>query len=114
MNLFQNLKQVQGHIVFKDVWFTYDDIEEGKPPNWVLKEVSFEVKPGEITALVGATGAGKTTIINLLLRFYEVTRGQILLDGVDIRQFRLADLRRHIGLVRDIINRCVSEELPSP
>ena len=93
------LPRVQGHIVFKDVWFTYEDIEEGKPPNWVLKGVSFEVKPGEITALVGATGAGKTTIINLLLRFYEVTRGQILLDGVDIRQLRLADLRRHIGLV---------------
>src|SRR5690606_7594248 len=67
--------------------------------NWVLKDVSFVAEPGQTLALVGATGSGKTTIISLLLRFYEVQRGQILIDGVDIRDLRLDELRGHIGLV---------------
>jgi ATP-binding cassette subfamily B protein len=65
----------------------------------VLKDVSFTVEPGETVALVGATGAGKSTVMNLLLRFYEIQRGDILVDGVNIRDLRLRDLRRHIGLV---------------
>ena len=72
--------------------------EEGEP-NWVLRDVSFTVEPGQMTALVGATGSGKTTIINLLLRFYEIQRGRILVNGHDIRDLRLADLRAQIGLV---------------
>ncbi|GIV61405.1 MAG: ABC transporter ATP-binding protein [Rhodothermaceae bacterium] len=94
------LDRVRGHIAFRNVWFAYDPPpEDGGEPNWILRDVSFEAEPGQTVAIVGATGAGKTTIINLLLRFYEVQRGQILVDGVDIRRLRLADLRRHIGLV---------------
>ncbi len=93
------VRHVKGDIVFDHVWFTYNDNREDQEPDWVLRDISFHAEPGKLIALVGATGAGKTTIINLLLRFYEVTRGRILLDGVDIRQYRLADLRRHIGLV---------------
>lgn len=103
------LAAVRGHIVFRNVWFTYDALtpdevaaEEtaaGAPINWILRDVSFEVLPGQSVAIVGATGAGKTTLINLLMRFYDVQRGDILLDGVDIRELRLHELRRHIGLV---------------
>jgi ATP-binding cassette subfamily B protein len=92
------LDEVEGRIEFKNVWFAYEDDNEGEP-DWVLKDVSFAVEPGETVALVGATGAGKSTVMNLLLRFYEIQRGQILVDGHDIRDFRLRDLRRHIGLV---------------
>lgn len=94
------VSQFDGHIEFKNVWFTYDkESEDEAQKNWILSDVSFEVKPGQTAAIVGATGAGKTTIINLLLRFYEIDKGQILVDGIDIREMRLADLRRHIGLV---------------
>ncbi len=82
-----------GHIVFDHVWFAY----QGE--DWVLRDVSFEVKPGQRLGLVGATGSGKTTIINLLLRFYDVQRGRILIDGIDIRQLDLATLRGLFGLV---------------
>ena len=92
------LDEVEGKIEFKNVWFAYEENNEGEP-DWVLKDVSFTVQPGETVALVGATGAGKSTVMNLLLRFYEIQRGQILVDGHDIRDFRLKDLRRHIGLV---------------
>jgi ATP-binding cassette subfamily B multidrug efflux pump len=82
-----------GHIVFDGVWFAYND------DDYVLKDVSFEVRPGQRIGIVGATGAGKSTIINLLLRFYEVSRGRILVDGRDIRELPLLELRRLFSLV---------------
>jgi ATP-binding cassette subfamily B multidrug efflux pump len=83
----------QGHVTFDHVWFAYagDD--------FVLRDVSFEARPGQRIGIVGATGAGKTTIINLLLRYYDVTRGRILVDGVDIREMDLAALRGLFSLV---------------
>jgi ATP-binding cassette subfamily B protein len=92
----------RGHIVFENVSFAYNTGqagEAGKDPDWVLKDVSFEVSPGERVAIVGATGSGKTTLINLLLRFYDVGRGRVTVDGVDIRSLALADLRSLFGLV---------------
>ncbi|PYR13123.1 MAG: antibiotic ABC transporter ATP-binding protein [Acidobacteria bacterium] len=82
-----------GHIVFDHVWFAYTDEE------YVLQDVSFEVRPGQRVGIVGATGSGKTTLINLLLRFYDVRRGRILVDGVDIRELDLAELRGLFSLV---------------
>ena len=93
------IERVRGRIEFRNVWFTYDDVVDGVEPNWILKDVSFVAEPGQKIAIVGATGAGKTTIINLLLRFYEIQKGQILIDGIDVKQLRLSDLRRNIGLV---------------
>mgnify|MGYP003790707371 CR=1 FL=1 len=89
---------VRGKIEFRNVWFAYgkDDLGEW---DWVLKGVSLTAEPGERLAIVGHTGAGKTTIINLLMRFYEPQTGEILLDGVPIDRLRLDDLREHIGLV---------------
>ncbi|HBT48642.1 MAG: ABC-type multidrug/protein/lipid transport system, ATPase component [Caldanaerobacter subterraneus] len=87
------LEEVKGKIEFKNVWFSYNGKE------WVLKDVSFEVNPGETVAFVGATGAGKTSIINLLCRFYDIQKGEILIDGIDIRKVRQQDLRKHIGIV---------------
>jgi ATP-binding cassette subfamily B protein len=92
------LERVDGAIEFKNVWFAYEDGEDGEP-NWVLKDISFKAEPGQTVALVGATGAGKSTIMNTLLRFYEIQRGEILVDGVDIRKLRLRDLRRHLGMI---------------
>ena len=92
--------RLSGRIEFRNVWFTYDRVRhDDREPNWILKDVSFTVEPGQKVAIVGATGAGKTTIINTLLRFYDIERGEILVDGVDIREMRLPDLRRHVGLV---------------
>ena len=82
-----------GHIVFDHVSFSYDG------QNDVLRDVSFEVRPGERVGIVGATGAGKSTLINLLLRFYDVTRGRILIDGLDVRELDLRELRRLFSLV---------------
>ena len=87
-----------GHIVFDQVWFAYGD-QEAAEPDWVLRDVSFEVKPGQRVGIVGATGSGKTTLINLLLRFYDVRRGRITIDGVDIRDLDPADLRGLFSLV---------------
>lgn len=84
---------LKGEVKFDHVWFAYDGEE------YVLKNVSFEVKEGEMIALVGATGAGKSSIINLLNRFYEINKGTITVDGVDIRQYELGHLRRNIGVV---------------
>lgn len=83
----------KGKIEFKNVWFAYNEAE------WVLKDVSFKIEAGETIAFVGSTGAGKTTIINLVSRFYEVQKGQILLDDVDIREYKLSNLRRKVGVV---------------
>jgi len=82
-----------GHIRFEDVWFAYN------AEDWVLKGISFEVKPGQRVGIVGATGSGKTTLINLLLRFYDVQRGRITIDGFDIRELDLVDVRGLFSLV---------------
>jgi ATP-binding cassette subfamily B protein len=89
---------VRGEIEFDHVWFAYGARDDGEP-DWVLQDVSFKVAPGEKMAIVGHTGAGKTTIINLLMRFYEASRGRILLDGVPIHRLRVTDLRARVGLV---------------
>ena len=87
-----------GHIVFDQVWFAYNTPEHAEP-EWVLRDLSFEVRPGERVGIVGATGSGKTTIINLLLRFYDVQRGRITIDGVDIRKLDLEKARALFSLV---------------
>jgi ATP-binding cassette subfamily B protein len=108
------LARVRGDVEFADVWFAYP----GAPPGsggagesrdgqsgptasdeWVIKGVSFHIRPGESVAFVGHTGAGKTSIINLITRFYDPQRGQVRVDGVDVRQYAQRDLRRHVGLV---------------
>ena len=105
-----------GRIEFDHVWFAYDgrkatmpSVSDGAPspgmegataePNWVLRDVSFAIEPGQTIAVVGHTGAGKTTLISLLLRFYDVQRGAIRIDGIDLRQMDLAALRRRFGVV---------------
>jgi ATP-binding cassette, subfamily B, multidrug efflux pump len=94
-----------GHITFDRVWFSYaaaatpGQIAQDSDPNWVLRDVSFEVRPGERVGIVGATGSGKTTLVNLLLRFYDVQRGRIAVDGVDIRAMDLRELRGLFSLV---------------
>lgn len=116
------LPRVRGDIEFKDVWFAYPSStapfdsrgetalaqglrRDGEPPlppgtdEWVLKGVSFRIAAGESVAFVGHTGAGKTSIINLLLRFYDPQLGQVVVDGVDVRAYAQRDLRRHVGLV---------------
>lgn len=90
--------ETRGEIEFDDVWFAYGRTDEGEW-DWVLRGVSFRAAPGEKLAIVGHTGAGKTTLINLLMRFHDVQRGEIRLDGVPIRQLRLTDLRSRLGLV---------------
>jgi ATP-binding cassette subfamily B protein len=89
----------RGEIEFRNVWFSYREKAEPTDEDWVLRDVSFRIAPGETFAIVGHTGAGKTTLISLLLRFYDVQRGQILLDGVDIKSINLQDLRRLFGIV---------------
>ncbi|MEW6732603.1 MAG: ABC transporter ATP-binding protein [Acidobacteriota bacterium] len=89
----RRLARVRGEVEFRNVWFAYQD------EDWVLKDVSFRIASGESVALVGHTGAGKTSITNLLLRFYDIQKGQILLDGVDIRELDLMELRRAFGVV---------------
>jgi ATP-binding cassette subfamily B protein len=85
--------RAEGRIEFENVWFAYNDDE------WVLKDVSFSVLPGQSVALVGHTGSGKTTITNLLMRFYDVQKGRILLDGVDVRDWDLQSLRENFAVV---------------
>lgn len=87
------IKELKGKIEFKNVWFAYED------ENWVLKDVSFTINPGEIVAFVGATGAGKSSIINLITRFYDIQKGEILIDGVNIKKYDKFELRKHIGVV---------------
>ena len=86
------LKDVKGHIVFDHVYFKYGD-------EYILEDVSFEIKPGEKVAIVGTVGSGKSTIIKLIPRFYDVTKGRILIDGIDVRDLKLSSLREKIGLV---------------
>ena len=93
LNQGKSLKNVIGKLEFRNVWFAY------KGENWVLKNISFVIEPGETIALVGKTGAGKTTIINLVNRFYEIQKGEILLDGVNINEYKLKDLRKRVGIV---------------
>ena len=85
--------RARGHIEFQNVWFAYKD------DDWVLKDVSFVVSPGQSVALVGHTGSGKTTITNLLMRFYDIQKGRILLDGVDLRDWDLQSLRENFAVV---------------
>src|SRR5690349_8073678 len=93
------LSKVRGEIEFRNVWFAYHGGANPKEDDWVLRDVSFRVPPGETMAIVGHTGAGKTTTIQLLLRFYDIQRGQILLDGKDIRELNVQDLRKQFGIV---------------
>ncbi len=91
------LSEVKGEIEFRDVWFAYEE------ENWVLRGVSFHVKAGETAAFVGATGSGKTTILSLICRNYDIQRGEILIDGVNIRHYTIASLRRHFGqMLQDV------------
>jgi ATP-binding cassette subfamily B protein len=93
------LSAPRGDIEFRNVWFAYHGGANPKDDDWVLRDVSFHIAPGQTLAIVGHTGAGKTTLIQLLLRFYEIQRGQILLDGVDIRRYEVHQLRRQFGIV---------------
>jgi len=95
----ERLPDPRGEIEFRNVWFAYHGGAEPRDQDWVLRDVSFRIAPGQTLAIVGHTGAGKTTIIQLLLRFYEIQRGQILLDGIDIREMDAQDLRQLFGIV---------------
>ena len=93
----EDIQEFRGDIEFKDVWFAYED------ENWILKNVSFKVKAGETCAFVGATGAGKSTILSLIVRNYEIQKGQILIDGKDIKQIKIKSLRRAVGqMLQDV------------
>lgn len=91
------LDTVIGEIEFKNVWFQYE------PDNWILKDVSFHIKPKEVVAFVGATGSGKTTILSLIVRNYDIQAGQILIDGIDVKKIKISSLRRHFGqMLQDV------------
>ena len=91
------LESVKGEIEFKDVWFAYIEDE------WILKGVSFKINAKETVALVGSTGSGKTTILSLLVRNYDIQKGQILIDGIDIRRIKISSLRKHFGqMLQDV------------
>lgn len=91
------LDEIRGEIEFKDVWFAY------KPGEWVLKGVSFHVEPKQTVAFVGSTGSGKTTILSLMVRNYDIQKGQILIDGIDIKKIKVASLRKHFGqMLQDV------------
>jgi ATP-binding cassette, subfamily B, multidrug efflux pump len=95
----QKIDQPRGEIEFRNVWFAYTGGEKPSDQDWVLRDVSFRLLPGQTAAIVGHTGAGKTTVVQLLLRFYEIQRGEILLDGTDIRKLDVQELRRQFGIV---------------
>ena len=91
------LDEIRGEIEFKDVWFAY------KPDEWVLKGVSFHIDPKQTVAFVGSTGSGKTTILSLICRNYDIQKGQILIDGIDIKHINISSLRRHFGqMLQDV------------
>lgn len=88
---------IKGDIEFRNVWFAY------VPGQWVLKDVSFHIKPGDTVAFVGSTGSGKSTILSLICRNYDVTKGEILIDGIDIRKIKISALRKHFGqMLQDV------------
>jgi len=92
-----DLPEIKGEIEFKDVWFAY------KPGEWVLQGVSFHVEPKQTVAFVGSTGSGKTTILSLICRNYDIQKGQILIDGIDIKRIKIASLRKHFGqMLQDV------------
>ncbi len=96
----QSLEHVKGNIEFRNVWFAYKPpSDESQSPDWILKNISFSIKQGQTIAIVGHTGAGKTTIINLLNRFYDIQQGEIFIDGVNIQLVHPHDLRKHIAVV---------------
>ena len=91
------LDEIRGEIEFRDVWFAY------KPGEWVLKGVSFHVEPKQTVAFVGSTGSGKTTILSLMVRNYDIPKGQILIDGIDIKKIKISSLRKHFGqMLQDV------------
>ena len=91
------LEEIRGEIEFKDVWFAY------KPDEWVLQGVSFHIDPKQTVAFVGSTGSGKTTILSLICRNYDIQKGQILIDGIDIKKIKISSLRRHFGqMLQDV------------
>jgi ATP-binding cassette subfamily B protein len=91
------LDSVRGDIEFKNVWFAYNEGE------WVLRDVSFKVKAGQTVAFVGSTGSGKTTILSLICRNYEIQKGEILIDGINIKKIKISSLRRHFGqMLQDV------------
>ena len=91
------LEEIKGEIEFRDVWFAY------KPGEWVLKGVSFHVEPRQTVAFVGSTGSGKTTILSLICRNYDIQKGRILIDGIDIRKIKISSLRKHFGqMLQDV------------
>ena len=91
------LEEIKGEIEFRDVWFAY------KPEEWVLQGVSFHVQPKQTVAFVGSTGSGKTTILSLICRNYDIQKGQILIDGIDIKKIKISSLRRHFGqMLQDV------------
>ncbi len=91
------LEEIKGEIEFKDVWFAY------KPDEWVLKGVSFHIEPRQTVAFVGSTGSGKTTILSLICRNYDIQKGQILIDGIDIKKIKISSLRKHFGqMLQDV------------
>ena len=91
------LDEIRGEIEFRDVWFAY------KPDEWVLQGVSFHVQPKQTVAFVGSTGSGKTTILSLICRNYDIQKGQILIDGIDIKKIKISSLRRHFGqMLQDV------------
>jgi ATP-binding cassette, subfamily B, multidrug efflux pump len=93
------LTNPRGEIEFRNVWFAYRGGANPSDEDWVLRDVSFRIASGQTLAIVGHTGAGKTTLISLLLRFYDIQRGEILLDGIDVRRYDVHDLRRQFGIV---------------
>ena len=86
---------LKGKIEFRDVWFRYPT----RPEQWIFKGLNLTINPDEIVAVVGESGAGKSTFINLIMRFYEPEMGQVLIDDVDVRDYKIADLRMQMGLV---------------
>lgn len=98
-----SLTHIRGDVKFEDVYFSYTGLNSFKSNGNILEDVNLEAKPGEMVALLGATGSGKTTLINLIPRFYDVTAGRITIDDIDIRDITLASLRKHVGIVQQEI-----------